>query len=60
MSLHRFGLELPARVKGKLTDLGMMPDFAAWGENLSSLHQRRHGRSSSDLPVHFGDGAAVR
>jgi hypothetical protein len=38
-SLQRFGLELPASVKGKLAELGMMPGFAAWGEDPSFLHQ---------------------
>jgi hypothetical protein len=39
MSLHLFGLELPASVKGKLAELGMLPDFAAWVEDPSFLHQ---------------------
>ena len=39
MSLNRFGLELPASVKGKLAELGMMPDFDTWGEEPSFLHQ---------------------
>jgi hypothetical protein len=39
MSLQRFGLELPTSVKGKLAELGMMPDFVAWGKDPSFLHQ---------------------
>jgi hypothetical protein len=39
MSLQRFGLELPASVKGKLAELGMVPDFAGRGEDPSFFHE---------------------
>jgi hypothetical protein len=39
VSLHRFGSELPASVKGKGAELGMLSDTAAWGEDPSCFHQ---------------------
>jgi hypothetical protein len=38
-SLQRFGLELPASVRGKLAELVMIPDFVAGRNKPSLLHE---------------------